>query len=80
MTYSFRRTAGVPAERIRLEPDVTAGYAGTDLGVEVIWLPESSLPESLTWSVSDEAVVKVRESSMEFAIVDLLARSMRRWR
>ena len=73
VTYSFRLTAGVPAEQIRLEPDVTAGYAGTDLGVEVIWLPESSLPESLTWSVSDEAVVKVRESSMEFAIVDLIA-------
>lgn len=73
VTYSFRLTAAVQAEQIRLEPEQVEGYVGTSVGVQVAWQPENSLPEELTWSVSDPEILKIRDTSPEYAALDLLS-------
>lgn len=73
VTYTFRLTAAVAAEQIRLVPERLEGYVGDSLGVQVAWLPENSLPETLTWSVSDPAVLQVQDASPEYAVLELLS-------
>lgn len=72
VTYSFRLTAAVPAEQLRLEPDQVEGYVGSSVGVQAVWLPENSIPEELTWSVSDPQILQLRDTSTEYATVELL--------
>lgn len=73
VTYAFRLTAAVAAEQIRLVPDRVEGYVGDSLGVQVVWQPENSLPEELTWSVADDTVLKLRDTSPEYGTLELLA-------
>ena len=70
--YTFRLQPCVEPQGITLVSPLTIGYIGTSLTVEVVWMPDNSLPEEVTWSVSDDAVAQIAAGDNSSALLRLL--------
>lgn len=73
VVYTLHLRPCVQAEGIKLVSPLTVGYIGTSMTVKVAWLPENSLVENVSWSVSDESIAQITDGDSGSALIRLLA-------
>ena len=71
--YLFLLEVSGKAQAITLIPETSAGYVGDSLYINVVWDPETSLVEPLTWISSDPSIADITYTGEEYAVLELYA-------
>ncbi len=71
-TITITVTKCVPAEGIAMEKESYSGYVGNTLRVDANFLPEHSLTEEVTWTISDPTIAEKNYSYDAYISLNLL--------